>query len=149
MEKFHPIHSQIFYTPLAFLDFEVFLFFRKILSYTCVSILSPTCLSKFLGSLFVWKILSHTCANILSPTCLSRFLGSLFFLKILSYTCANSLSPTGCSLNIVFFHKMIFLNSASSAAAGLVFDLPLCTLTDTEGKPKKIFGKTQYLMNTL
>ena len=31
---------------------------------------------------------------------------------------------------------MIFLNSASSAAA-LVFDLPLCTLNDTEGKPRK------------
>ena len=51
---------------------------------------------------------------------------------------------------------MIFLNSASSAAA-LVFDLPLSTLTDTEGKPRKarvrklfqIFEKTQYLMNTL
>ena len=31
---------------------------------------------------------------------------------------------------------VIFLNSASSAAA-LVFDLPLCTLTDSEGKPRK------------
>ena len=31
---------------------------------------------------------------------------------------------------------MIFLNSASSAAAP-VFDLPLCTHTDTEGKPEK------------
>ena len=31
---------------------------------------------------------------------------------------------------------MIFLNSASSAAA-LVFDLPLCTNTDTEGKLKE------------
>ena len=29
---------------------------------------------------------------------------------------------------------MIFLNSASSAAA-LVFDLPVCTQTDTEGEP--------------
>ena len=28
---------------------------------------------------------------------------------------------------------MIFLNSASSSAASLVFDLPLRTLTDTEG----------------
>ena len=51
---------------------------------------------------------------------------------------------------------MIFLNSASSAAA-LVFDLPLCTHTDTEGKPSgqspeyilKSSKKTQYLMNTL
>ena len=52
---------------------------------------------------------------------------------------------------------MIFLNSASSAAA-LVFDLPLCTHTDNEGKPREaaesgiyfeIFKKTQYLMNTL
>ena len=52
---------------------------------------------------------------------------------------------------------MIFLNSASSAAA-LGFDLPLCTHTDTEGKPREaaesgiyfeIFKKTQYLMNTL
>ena len=53
---------------------------------------------------------------------------------------------------------MIFLNSASSAAA-LVFYLPgVCTHTDTEGKTEKgqsqehfkIFGKiTQYLMNTL
>ena len=31
---------------------------------------------------------------------------------------------------------MIFLNSASSAAA-LVFDLPLCTHTDNEGKPRE------------
>ena len=54
---------------------------------------------------------------------------------------------------------MIFLNSASSAAA-LVFYLPLCTHTDTEGKPREarvrniFFGKTfwkktQYLINTL
>ena len=48
---------------------------------------------------------------------------------------------------------VIFLNSASFAAAP-VFDLPLCTLTDTEGKPEsgiyfKIFEITQYLMNTL
>ena len=51
-------------------------------------------------------------------------------------------------LNVV-----IFLNSASSAAV-LVFDLSLCTHTDTEGKPREarvrnIFQKTQYLMNTL
>ena len=46
---------------------------------------------------------------------------------------------TGCSLNIVFFLKnaVIFLNSASSAAAPPVFDLPLCTLTVTEGKPER------------
>ena len=47
---------------------------------------------------------------------------------------------------------MIFLNSASSAAV-LVFDLPLCTQTDTEGKPSpeyiKFSKKTQYLMHTL
>ena len=49
---------------------------------------------------------------------------------------------------------MIFLNSAISAAA-LVFDLPLCTHTDPEGKLResgicfKIFEKTQYLMNIL
>ena len=51
----------------------------------------------------------------------------------------------------------IFLNSARSAAA-LVFYLPcVCTHTDTEGKQRKakvrknvkIFGKTQYSMNTL
>ena len=43
---------------------------------------------------------------------------------------------TGCLLNIVFFPSnfVIFLNSASSAAA-LVFYLPcVCTHTDTEGK---------------
>ena len=43
---------------------------------------------------------------------------------------------TGCSLNIVFIPKrfVIFLNSASSAAA-LVFYLPgVCTHTDAEGK---------------
>ena len=43
---------------------------------------------------------------------------------------------TGCSLKIVFFplNFVIFLNSASSAAA-LVFYLPgVCTHTDTEGK---------------
>ena len=45
---------------------------------------------------------------------------------------------TGCSLIIVFFLKIvIFLNSASSAAA-LVFYLPgVCTHTDTEGKQRK------------
>ena len=64
------------------------------------------------------------------------------------------MKTTGCSLNIVFFPEnvVIFLNSASSAAA-LVFYLPcVCTHTDTEGKSKtnlrnilKSFGKTQYL----
>ena len=64
-----------------------------------------------------------------------------------------------CSLNIVFFplNVVIFLNSASSAAA-LVFYLPVvCTHTDTEGKQikervrniLKSSEKTQYLMNTL
>ena len=67
---------------------------------------------------------------------------------------AQRLGDTGCSLNIFPLNFVIFLNSASSAAA-LVFYLPLCTLTDTEGKPRetgiylKIFEKTQYLMNTL
>ena len=62
-------------------------------------------------------------------------------------------------LNIVLFpyNFVIFLNSASSAAA-LVFYLPgMCTRTVTEGKQRKarvrnIFKnseKTQYLMNTL
>ena len=47
------------------------------------------------------------------------------------------------------------MNSVSSYAA-LVFYLPLCTLTDTEEKPREardwniyIFEKKQYLMNTL
>ena len=46
---------------------------------------------------------------------------------------------TGCLLNIVFFpYFFIFLNSASSAAAALVFYLPgVCTHTDTEGKQRK------------
>ena len=45
---------------------------------------------------------------------------------------------TGCSLNIVFFplNFVIFLNSASSAAA-LVFYLPgVCVHNDTEGKQR-------------
>ena len=49
-----------------------------------------------------------------------------------------SFRSTGCSLNIVFFPKnfVIFLNSASSAAA-LVFYLPgVCTHSDTEGKQR-------------
>ena len=56
-------------------------------------------------------------------------------------------AATGCSLNIVFFPEnvVIFLNSASSAAA-LVFYLPrVCTHTDTKGKQSpeyfKIFEK--------
>ena len=36
------------------------------------------------------------------------------------------------SLNVV-----IFPNSESSAAAALVFDLPLCTHTDSEGKSRE------------
>ena len=58
---------------------------------------------------------------------------------------------TGCSLNIVFFPEnvVIFLDSASSAAA-LVFYLPgVCTHTDTERKQSpeylKSLKKTQYL----
>ena len=46
---------------------------------------------------------------------------------------------TVCSLNILFFppYFVIFLNSASTAAA-LVFYLPgVCTHTDTEGKQRK------------
>ena len=46
---------------------------------------------------------------------------------------------TGCSLNIVFFSSnvVIFLNSASSAAA-LVYYLPgVYTHTDTNGKQRK------------
>ena len=43
---------------------------------------------------------------------------------------------TGCSFNIVFFLKCFFLNSASFAAT-LVFDLPLCTHSDTERKPRE------------
>ena len=57
--------------------------------------------------------------------------------KILDYTYVFS---TGCSLNIVFFPKnvVIFLNSASFAAA-LVFYLPsVCTHTDTKGKQRKV-----------
>ena len=64
---------------------------------------------------------------------------------------------TGCSLNIVFFiyNLVIFLNSASSAAA-LVFYLPgVCTYTGTKGKQRKTtvrnilkyLEKAQYLIN--
>ena len=68
----------------------------------------------------------------------------------------DRLSSRGCSLNIVFFpsNVVIFLNSASSAAA-LVFYLPgVCThtLTPRENRVLNIFKsseKTQYLMNTL
>ena len=65
---------------------------------------------------------------------------------------------TGYSLNIFFSSNLvIFLNSASSAAA-LVFYLPCVrTHTDTEGEQRKVrvrnilksLEKTQYLMNTL
>ena len=52
---------------------------------------------------------------------------------------------------------MIFLNSASFAAALVFYQPGVCTHTDTEGKQRKakvrnIFKKsekTQYLMNTL
>ena len=45
---------------------------------------------------------------------------------------------TGCSVNIVFFPQniVIFLNSASSSAAELVFYLP-GVFTHTEGKQRK------------
>ena len=66
---------------------------------------------------------------------------------------------TGCSLNIVFFPLkfMIFLNSASSAAALVSYLSDVCTHTDTEGKQRearvrnisKLSIKPQYLMNTL
>ena len=47
---------------------------------------------------------------------------------------------TGCSLNIMFFslNFVIFLNSASSAAALVFYYMPgECTHTDTEGKQRK------------
>ena len=47
------------------------------------------------------------------------------------YLAIFALAATECSLKIV-----IFLNSASSAAA-LVFYLPLCTLTEADGKPRE------------
>ena len=53
------------------------------------------------------------------------------------------MKDTGCSLIIVFFPLdfVIFLNSASSAAA-LVFYLPgVCTHTDTEGKQSSEYSK--------
>ena len=59
-----------------------------------------------------------------------KYLQKATFLKICEKT------HTGCSLKIVFFplNFVIFLNSASSAAA-LVFYLPgVCTHTATEGK---------------
>ena len=46
---------------------------------------------------------------------------------------------------------MIFLNSASSAAA-LVFDIPLCTHTDKEGKPREARDRNIFqnlLKNTI
>ena len=54
--------------------------------------------------------------------------------------CRSVHQSTGCSLNIVFFSQnvLLFLNSASSAAA-LVFYLPgVCIHTDTEGKQRKV-----------
>ena len=49
----------------------------------------------------------------------------------------NAQDIQGVNKLLCFFLKnfVIFLNSASSAAAPTVFDLPLCTTTDTEGKP--------------
>ena len=52
---------------------------------------------------------------------------------------------------------MIFLNSASSAAALVFYLSGVCTNTDTEGKQRKTkvqnilksLEKTKYLMNTL
>ena len=44
---------------------------------------------------------------------------------------------TGCSLNIVFFPFVIFLNSASSAAALVFYLSGMCTHTDTEGKQRQ------------
>ena len=64
---------------------------------------------------------------------------NLSFETIRGFSCDSLFSyknPTECSLNIVFFREnfVIFLNSASSAAA-LVFYLPgVCTHTDTERK---------------
>ena len=40
---------------------------------------------------------------------------------------------------------MILPNSASSAAA-LVSDLPLCTLTDIEGKPREDRQSPEYIL---
>ena len=42
------------------------------------------------------------------------------------------------------YYVVTFLNSASSAAA-LVFDLPLCTHTDTEGKPREARVQNIYI----
>ena len=36
------------------------------------------------------------------------------------------------------YDNVIFLNSVRSAAAALVFDLSLCILTDTVGKPREV-----------
>ena len=58
---------------------------------------------------------------------------------------------TGCSVNIVFFPQniVIFLNSASSSAAELVFYLPgVSTHTDTrENRERPEFGIFQNLRN--
>ena len=70
----------------------------------------------------------------------------------------KNITYTGCLYTVIFPQNfVIFLNSASSAAA-LVFYLPgVCTHTNTEGKQIKArvrnilnnSEKTQYLMNTL
>merc|ERR1712105_84358 len=73
-QKFYPIHAQIFY-PIHAQNF------LKILSYTCGHILSPTCLSRFWVSLFFSKFLSHTCANILSHTCAKFFENFILYMR--------------------------------------------------------------------
>ena len=47
----------------------------------------------------------------------------------------NHILTTGCSSNIVFFQ--ICCDFSASSAAALVFDLQLCTHTDSEGKPRE------------
>ena len=60
--------------------------------------------------------------------------------------CFNSrLETTGCSLDIVFFLKMLwFFWTLSVLLQALGFDLPLCTVcthTDAEGKPREARGR--------
>ena len=65
--------------------------------------------------------------------------GCVAFLWMIPFFPSSIDINTGCSLNIVFspYNVVIFLNSASSAAA-LVCYLPgVCTHTDTEGKQRK------------
>ena len=84
--------------------------------------------------------------------------GKMFFFSLIFFTgfplticffkvhCNPSPGCTGCSLNIVFFpsNVVIFLNSASPAAA-LVFYLPgVCTHNDTEGKQRKARGRNIF-----